>query len=65
MQLKELEKEKLRRSNNKEAEIIKIIAEINKIKNTKIIGRDFPCGPVVRTLHSQCRGPGFNPWLGN
>ena len=26
---------------------------------------DFPGGPVAKTLHSQCRGPGFNPWLGN
>ena len=27
--------------------------------------RDFPGGPVVRTLSSQCRLPGFNPLLGN
>ena len=26
--------------------------------------RDFPSGPVVRSLHSPCRGPGFNPWSG-
>ena len=26
--------------------------------------REFPGGPVVRTLHSHCRGPGFNPWSG-
>ena len=24
---------------------------------------DFPGGPVVKTLCSQCRGPGSNPWL--
>ena len=23
---------------------------------------DFPGGPVAKTLHSQCRGPGFDPW---
>ena len=23
--------------------------------------RDFPGGPVVKTMCSQCRGPGFNP----
>ena len=23
---------------------------------------DFPGGPVAKTLHSQCRGPGLNPW---
>ena len=27
--------------------------------------REFPGGPVVRTLSFQCRGPGFDPWLGN
>ena len=25
----------------------------------------FPGGPVVRTRHSHCRGPGFDPWSGN
>ena len=25
----------------------------------------FPGGPVAKTLHSQCKGPGFDPWLGN
>ena len=27
--------------------------------------REFPGGPVAKTLYSQCRGPGFNPWSGN
>ena len=27
--------------------------------------RDFPGGPVAKTLHSQCRGPRFNPSSGN
>ena len=26
---------------------------------------DFPVGPVAKTLCPQCRGPGFDPWLGN
>ena len=26
---------------------------------------DCPGGPVAKTLHSQCRGPGFDPWSGN
>ena len=26
---------------------------------------DFPSGPVGKTLLSQFRGPGFNPWSGN
>ena len=25
---------------------------------------DFPGDPLVKTLHSQCRGPEFDPWLG-
>ena len=38
---------------------------LNKEKRTlKIGGRDFPGGPVAKALHSQCRGPGFNPWSG-
>ena len=28
-------------------------------------GEGFHGGSVVKTLRSQCRGPGFNPWLGN
>ena len=27
--------------------------------------RDFPGGPVGKTPHSQCRGPGFGPSSGN
>ena len=28
--------------------------------------REFPGGPVVRTLHRHCQGlPGLNPWTGN
>ena len=26
---------------------------------------DIPGGPVAKTPHSQCRGPGFEPWLEN
>ena len=26
---------------------------------------DFPGGPVVKTPYFQCRGRGFDPWLGN
>ena len=26
---------------------------------------EFSGGPVVKTPRSQCRGPGFDPWLGN
>ena len=34
-----------------------------KDKNFK--DRDLPGGAVVKTPHSQCRGPGFDPWSGN
>ena len=27
--------------------------------------RDFPGGRVDKTPHSECMGPGFNPWSGN
>ena len=26
---------------------------------------DFPGGSLVKTLHSQCKEPGFSLWLGN
>ena len=26
---------------------------------------DFPGGPVVKTVHSQCEGHRFHPWSGN
>ena len=26
---------------------------------------DFPCGPVVKNLHSQHKRPRFDPWSGN
>ena len=25
----------------------------------------FPDGPVVKALHFQCKGHGFDPWPGN
>ena len=27
--------------------------------------KDFPGGPMTKTPRSQCRGPGFDPWLEN
>ena len=33
--------------------------------NLKLLSRDFPGGPVGKTLSSRFRGPGFNPWSGN
>ena len=31
----------------------------------KWVSWDFPGGAVLKTPCSQCRGPGFDPWLGN
>ena len=28
-------------------------------------GADFPGGSVAKTLCSECRGPGFDPWSGD
>ena len=32
---------------------------------SRMISRDFPGSPVVKTLHFHCRGRRFNPWSGN
>ena len=34
-------------------------------KHMLLNSRDFPGGPVVKSLRLQCRGHGFNSWLGN
>ena len=34
------------------------------VSKNKILG-EFPGGPVVRTPHSHCQGPGFNPSSGS
>ena len=31
-------------------------------QRSRILLWDFLGGPVVKTLCSQCRGPGFDPW---
>ena len=41
----------------------KFIHPEHTIKNNS--QRDFPGGPVVKTLCCQCRGHGFSPWFGN
>ena len=34
-------------------------------RESKILPRKFPGGPVVRTWNFHYHGPGFNPWSGN
>ena len=36
-----------------------------KKKKKKSLARDFPGGPVAKTLCSQCRGLRLDPWSGN
>ena len=38
-----------------------LVSELNWFKTEQ---RDFPDGPVAKTLHSQRRRPGFNPGQG-
>ena len=38
---------------------------LNNREETRTRVGDFPGGPVAKTPGSQCRGPRFNPWLGN
>ena len=40
---------------------------LNWKKNTILRSgnRDFPGSPVAKTLRFQCKGPRFDPWLGN
>ena len=40
------------------------IKNTKKKDNQKEHGQwEFPGGLLMRTLHSHCRGPQFNPWL--
>ena len=39
--------------------------EENKKAGLKLNIRDFPGALVAKTLHSQCKGSGFDPWSGN
>jgi len=38
--------------------------ELN-LEGLEVLVRDFPGGPVAKTLSSPWRGPRFTPWLGN
>ena len=40
-------------------------SRLNILKQQKSLSGDFAAGPVASTPHSQCRGPGFDPWSGN
>ena len=43
-----------------------IIMKINSPQSVKNCSLgNFPGGPMAKTPHSQCRGPGFDPWSGN
>ena len=40
-------------------------ARCHQLDDPKGHMRDFPGDPVVKALCFQCRGDGFDPWLGN
>ena len=37
---------------------------LDMVTEHKKFSKDFPGCPLAKTLHSQRRGPGFNPWSG-
>ena len=41
------------------------VSRISYKKKKEFLQGNLPGGPVVKTLHFQCMGHGFNPWLGN
>ena len=55
-----LKKLKIKLSYDSTASLLSIYTKKKK-KTLVRKNRDFSCGPVAKTLHSQCRGPGFNP----
>ena len=70
--------EKIGKKNNKDGiKYMSLKIRVNKLSrrhqvkthefhpHLKTCSRDFPGGLVVRTLPFQCRGHGFDPWLGN
>ena len=50
---------------NKELKnVLMKVKEESEKAGLKLNIQDFPRGPVAKTLWSQCRGPGFDPWTG-
>ena len=45
--------------------VCRMVALPTLVYELKLIRRDFPGGPVVKTLCFQSRGYGFDFWLGN
>ena len=41
------------------------IADVVKVAHKLSFRRITQVGPVAKTPHSQCGGPGSNPWSGN
>ena len=42
-----------------------VLAVDRLLRECKMEGEGLPCGAVVRTVHFQCRGHRFDPWLGD
>ena len=45
--------------------VVLMLAENNRVGTEKHNSWRTSGGPVAETLRSQCRGPGFDPWLEN
>ena len=45
--------------------IAQVRERLTKRPGNKTQPRDFPGGPLAKTLNPKCRGPGFNPRSGN
>ena len=44
--------------------IVKLLSSNQIKKKKKVLLVDFPGGPVAKTLYSQCKRSGFDPWSG-
>ena len=48
-----------------------VLREIQKnlkslfVSSENVMSKRIPGGPVAKTVSSQCRRPGFDPWSGN
>ena len=44
---------------------MKVKGSVRSYRSKTEMVQDFPGGPVAKTLPSQCRGLGFDPWSRN
>ena len=44
---------------------VRIVLSTVTVYQEKLLGWDFPGGPVVKIPSFHSKGPGFHPWSGN